>query len=51
MNCRSCFWFFVVALYCFLVTAAHAEKGSIQMACTIGPIDAGIVSVLEEAFS
>jgi tungstate transport system substrate-binding protein len=31
-------------------TAAHAAKGFILLASTIGPIDAGIVSALEESF-
>ena len=31
-------------------TAAHAEKGFILLASTIGPIDAGIVSALEDGF-
>lgn len=40
----------IAALLCMGATAAHAEKGFILMASTIGPIDAGIVSVLEEGF-
>jgi tungstate transport system substrate-binding protein len=40
----------VSTLYCLWTTAAHAEKGFILMASTIGPIDAGIVSALEEGF-
>jgi tungstate transport system substrate-binding protein len=40
----------VSALSCFWTTAAHAEKGFILLASTIGPIDAGIVSALEEGF-
>lgn len=40
----------VAVLLCMGTTAAHAEKGFILMASTIGPIDAGIVSVLEEGF-
>jgi tungstate transport system substrate-binding protein len=40
----------VVALLCLWTTTSHAEKGFILMASTIGPIDAGIVSVLEEGF-
>lgn len=31
-------------------TAAHAEKGFILLASTIGPVDAGIVSALEDGF-
>jgi tungstate transport system substrate-binding protein len=33
-----------------ICTAAHAEKGFIMLASTIGPIDAGIVSALEDGF-
>ena len=40
----------VVVLFCILTTAAHAEKGFILLASTIGPIDAGIVTALEDAF-
>ncbi|MBL0225313.1 MAG: substrate-binding domain-containing protein [Geobacteraceae bacterium] len=40
----------IAALCCFMATAAHAEKGFILLASTIGPIDAGIVSALEESF-
>lgn len=40
----------VAVLLCIVTTAAHAEKGFILMASTIGPIDAGIVSALEEGF-
>ncbi len=39
-----------VVLMCIWATAASAEKGFILLASTIGPIDAGIVSVLEEGF-
>lgn len=35
---------------CFLASAALAEQGFILLASTIGPIDAGIVSALEDAF-
>ena len=35
---------------CAWTTTAHAEKGFILLASTIGPIDAGIVSALEEGF-
>jgi tungstate transport system substrate-binding protein len=35
---------------CIWTTTAHAEKGFILLASTIGPIDAGIVSALEEGF-
>jgi tungstate transport system substrate-binding protein len=40
----------IAALCCFMATAAHAEKGFILLASTIGPIDAGIVSALEDGF-
>ena len=40
----------IIALCCIWTTAAHAEKGFILLASTIGPIDAGIVSALEEGF-
>jgi tungstate transport system substrate-binding protein len=40
----------IIAFCCFWTTAAHAEKGFILLASTIGPIDAGIVSALEEGF-
>ena len=40
----------VSALYCLCTTTAHAEKGFVLLASTIGPIDAGIVTVLEDAF-
>jgi len=41
----------VVMLLCLVwATAAHAEKGFVLMASTIGPIDAGIVSALEDGF-
>lgn len=39
-----------VVLMCIWATAASAEKGFILLASTIGPIDAGIVSTLEEGF-
>ncbi|HIJ81219.1 MAG TPA: solute-binding protein [Desulfuromonadales bacterium] len=38
------------ALVCILATHATAEKGFILLASTIGPIDAGIVSALEDGF-
>jgi len=37
-------------LACFWPTAGHAEKGFVLLASTIGPIDAGIVSALEDGF-
>lgn len=40
----------VLLLSCFWLTPARAEKGFILLASTIGPIDAGIVAVLEEGF-
>lgn len=40
----------VLALLCIWTTPAAAEKGFILLASTIGPIDAGIVSALEEGF-
>jgi tungstate transport system substrate-binding protein len=41
----------VLMLLSFIwTTAAHAEKGFILLASTIGPIDAGIVSALEDGF-
>lgn len=39
-----------VAITCLLVSVSCAESGFIFLASTIGPIDAGIVSVLEDAF-
>ncbi len=40
----------VVALLSICTTSAFAEKGFIMLASTIGPIDAGIVSALEDRF-
>jgi len=40
----------IVTFLCFWTTTAQAEKGFILLASTIGPIDAGIVSALEEGF-
>jgi tungstate transport system substrate-binding protein len=37
-------------LVCICSSAAQAEKGFILLASTIGPIDAGIVSALEDGF-
>ncbi len=37
-------------LFCIWTTAAHAEKGFILLSSTIGPIDAGIVTALEDGF-
>jgi len=46
----TCFKLAIIALCCIWNTAAHAEKGFILLASTIGPIDAGIVAALEEGF-
>lgn len=40
----------ILLLCCVWTTFAHAEKGFVLLASTIGPIDAGIVSALEEGF-
>jgi tungstate transport system substrate-binding protein len=40
----------LLAVLCICTTPAHAEKGFIMLASTIGPIDAGIVSALEDGF-
>ena len=40
----------IITFCCIWTTPAHAEKGFILLASTIGPIDAGIVSALEEVF-
>jgi tungstate transport system substrate-binding protein len=40
----------VAALLGICTTTAYAEKGFIMLASTIGPIDAGIVSALEDGF-
>ncbi len=40
----------LLAIGLLLATKAHAEKGFILLASTIGPIDAGIVSALEDDF-
>jgi tungstate transport system substrate-binding protein len=40
----------IIALCCIWTTPADAEKGFILLASTIGPIDAGIVSALEDGF-
>jgi tungstate transport system substrate-binding protein len=50
MNRLTGFSLTVAALLCMGTTAAHAEKGFILMASTIGPIDAGIVTALEDGF-
>jgi len=50
MNRLTGFSLTVAALLCMGTAAAHAEKGFILLASTIGPIDAGIVSALEEGF-
>jgi len=40
----------VLALLSICTSLAYAEKGFIMLASTIGPIDAGIVSALEDGF-
>ena len=40
----------VLLMVCLWTVTAHAERGFILLASTIGPIDAGIVSVLEDGF-
>lgn len=40
----------ILVLLCLWTSAARAEKGFILLASTIGPIDAGIVDVLEDGF-
>jgi len=40
----------LMLLSCIWTSAAQAEKGFILLASTIGPIDAGIVSALEDGF-
>lgn len=40
----------VMALCCLWASLAHAEKGFLLLASTIGPIDSGIVTALEEGF-
>jgi len=42
--------FVVLALLSICTSLAYAEKGFIMLASTIGPIDAGIVSALEDGF-
>jgi tungstate transport system substrate-binding protein len=50
MGLRSGFKVAFILLCCLWSTAAHAEKGFILLASTIGPIDAGIVTALEDGF-
>ena len=50
MKRRTGFKLALMLLCCIWATAAHAEKGFILLASTIGPIDAGIVAALEEGF-
>ena len=50
MKRLNCYWLTLMLLMCIWTTPAHAEKGFILLASTIGPIDAGIVSALEEGF-
>ncbi|MBI5483128.1 MAG: substrate-binding domain-containing protein [Deltaproteobacteria bacterium] len=40
----------ILLLCCTTASVAHAENGYILLASTIGPIDAGIVTALEDAF-
>ncbi|NVN93439.1 MAG: substrate-binding domain-containing protein [Desulfuromonadales bacterium] len=40
----------ILMLLCLWTSAARAERGFILLGSTIGPIDAGIVSVLEDSF-
>jgi tungstate transport system substrate-binding protein len=49
MKILTCCSLALMAL-CLGTTAAHAEKGFILLASTIGPIDAGIVGALEDGF-
>jgi tungstate transport system substrate-binding protein len=51
MYLRTGFKMALILLCClWTTTAAHAEKGFILLASTIGPIDAGIVTALEDGF-
>lgn len=50
MSWRSSFRLICMLFCCVWATAAHAERGFILLGSTIGPIDAGIVSTLEDAF-
>jgi tungstate transport system substrate-binding protein len=50
MKLSTIFRLALMVLCCIWTTTAHAEKGFILLASTIGPIDAGLVSVLEEKF-
>jgi tungstate transport system substrate-binding protein len=50
MDLRSGFKMALIMLCCLWTTVAHAEKGFILLASTIGPIDAGIVTALEDGF-
>jgi len=50
MKRLTCIRLALVALCWLCTTTAHAEKGFILLASTIGPIDAGIVGALEEGF-
>jgi len=44
------FWGVLMVAVCIWTAVAQAEQGFILMASTIGPIDAGIVTALEEGF-
>ena len=50
MKRRTVLALLTVVLGCSVATQALAEKGFILLASTIGPIDAGIVSALEDGF-
>lgn len=50
MKRRTGFKLALLLLCCIWTTAAHAEKGFILLASTIGPIDAGMVTALEDSF-
>ena len=50
MKQHTGYWLTLVVLTCFWAATAQAEKGFILLASTIGPIDAGIVTALEDGF-
>lgn len=50
MNLLNGFKLALLTMICLWTTTAQAEKGFILLASTIGPVDAGIVSALEEGF-
>lgn len=47
---RICVRLFFLLLLCLWAVTARAESGFVLLASTIGPIDAGIVAALEDAF-